>query len=87
MNTVRLILTTHVIESDNILKLKYFKHSMKWMRIMTGKFLKKNSLRYWEEWNNFEIKNSLQACMRQKKFSTMLTLKIIDVFVSSDWHG
>ena len=25
-----------------------------------------------------------QACMRQKKFSTMLTLKIIDVFVSSE---
>jgi len=26
----------------------------------------------------------IEACMRQKKFSTMLTLKIIDVFVSSD---
>ena len=25
-----------------------------------------------------------QACMTQKKFSTMLTLKIIDVFVSSE---
>ena len=28
----------------------------------------------------------VQACMSQKKFSTMLTLKIIDVFVSSEWH-
>ena len=26
----------------------------------------------------------VQACMSQKKFSTMLTLKIIDVFVSSE---
>jgi len=26
----------------------------------------------------------IEACMRQKKFSTMLTLKIIDVFVSSE---
>ena len=34
-----------------------------------------------------------QACMAQKKFSTMLTLKIIDVFISEEqaqhaigWH-
>jgi len=30
----------------------------------------------------FNIQMYLQACMTQKKFSTMLTLKIIDVFVS-----
>ena len=28
--------------------------------------------------------SDVQACMSQKKFSTMLTLKIIDVFVSSE---
>ena len=29
----------------------------------------------------------LQACMAQRKFSTMLTLKIIDVFIADDHHG
>merc|ERR1711878_262520 len=29
----------------------------------------------------------IEACMSQKKFSTMLTLKIIDVFVSEEAHG
>ena len=28
----------------------------------------------------------LQACMAQRKFSTMLTLKIIDVFIADDHH-
>ena len=30
------------------------------------------------------IFSKLQACMAQKKFSTMLTLKIIDVFIAED---
>ena len=30
------------------------------------------------------ISPTLQACMAQKKFSTMLTLKIIDVFIAED---
>ena len=29
----------------------------------------------------------LQACMAQRKFSTMLTLKIIDVFIADDHHA
>jgi len=29
----------------------------------------------------------VEACMAQKKFSTMLTLKIIDVFITDDHHG
>ena len=33
------------------------------------------------------IKGLLQACMAQKKFSTMLTLKIIDVFITEEQHG
>ena len=28
-----------------------------------------------------------QACMAQKKFSTMLTLKIIDVFITDEQHS
>ena len=28
----------------------------------------------------------LKACMAQKKFSTMLTLKIIDVFITDEQH-
>merc|ERR1712117_884215 len=29
----------------------------------------------------------VEACMAQKKFSTMLTLKIIDVFITEEAHG
>jgi len=29
----------------------------------------------------------VEACMAQRKFSTMLTLKIIDVFIADDHHG
>jgi len=29
----------------------------------------------------------VEACMAQKKFSTMLTLKIIDVFITDEHHG
>jgi len=29
----------------------------------------------------------VEACMAQKKFSTMLTLKIIDVFITEEHHG
>merc|ERR1712223_180353 len=29
----------------------------------------------------------IEACMAQKKFSTMLTLKIIDVFITEEAHG
>jgi len=28
----------------------------------------------------------VEACMTQKKFSTMLTLKIIDVFLADEQH-
>ena len=37
--------------------------------------------------NSIITTTELQACMAQRKFSTMLTLKIIDVFIADEHHA